>query len=589
MKKIILSITCCFTIVFTTQAQVKLDRINRVRQVQQTKPAEQTTLSEKVNIINSNNNPNAVLKANAVAVNTDLIFRSASITRPDGTRMRIGPKSGNDGLIDGSGRNATKKPGTLPATNEGNEAVLCTVEYNHLSVKSLDQDVLNDAVISNIKIGGAFSLQDLQRQGRYNIINSGINPIRLQIDGGVIDNQIVVNNPDAASLSQALNTLKLRTATVKPPVNGYFEYSEVYSQKELELKLGLNFSGIGFNVNDKFDFSQSSTTRKLFLDFKERTFSVQAFADNGGYFNAAPANGIDDVVYVDKINFGRRVMVFFESNEETIDLQNKLSVQASGGISDVDVQVDAATKEKLSRTQFKAISYGTTKSLNVVVTGIDELKRVLNNYFREINNVGLIPEQWGKPISYSLKFINGDIAVASAYMENLPRRTCQANPNRPVNVSLNLMRIDTRGDADLYGHVHVKYFYADGTEITNTTTPGNPQIWGVSKEAHYKSNITQLFASQVPSNNALGVSLTMQDIVNGAYCRIYGNLNDEDFSGDDYLAIRDTQGPAYREVRLNNLLTNCNPAAGKTGGCEYKLDAAESDGSCTFHFQWTIN
>jgi hypothetical protein len=520
------------------------------------------------------------------------VFTSATVLRPDGTKMSIRPKTTADGIIDGGARIENRKPGTKATATEGNEAVLCTVEYGHLNVKSMDQDILNDNIISNIKIGGAFSLQDLQRQGRYNIINTGINPIRLQIDGGVQDNQIVVANPDAASLSQALNTLKLRTATVKPTVNGYFEYNEVFSNQELELKLGLNFSGIGFKVNDKFNFNQSSTTRKLFLDFKERTFSVQAFADNNGYFNAPPTNGTGDVVYVDKINFGRRVMVFFETNEENMELTNKLNVNVNSGATTVDVNLDVATKEKLAKTEFKAISYGTTKSLNVVVTGIDELKKALNNYFNEINNVGLTPEQWGKPISYSLKYINGDIAVASAYVENLPKRTCQANPTRPVSIGLNLMRIETRGDADLFGHVHVKYFYANGNEITNTTTPGNPQIWSVSEAAHYGSNQIKVFATQIPSSTALGVRLTMQDILDGAYCRIYTNLNDYDTGLDgenDYLALRETNGPAYRQVQLSNLLTICNPANGKTGGCVYKLEAAESSGSCTFHFEWGIN
>jgi Thiol-activated cytolysin len=518
-------------------------------------------------------------------MNVSILINSATMKRPDGTTMRIRAKAGNEQVTESSERTFnTDRPGTQAAITEGNENTLCTVEYKKLSALSIDQDVLNDNLVNNLVLGGAFSLNDLQRQGRFNIINTGINPIRLQINAGVQDNQITVNNPDAASLSQALNQLKLRTATVKPAINGYFEFSEVHSQQELALKVGFNFSTVGIKVDDKFNFNQSSDTRKLLLDFRENTFSVKAFPDNTNYFNAAPANGVTDIVYIDKMTYGKRVLVFFETTDANLQMSNALQVNVSSGFTDVNANIDAATKQKLSTVQFKAISYGTTKSLNIVVTGIDQLRTELNKYFNEINNVGLIPDQWGKPISYSLKYLNGDIAVTSATVENLPRRSCQPNPDRPVTVNLNLKRIDTRDDADLFGHVHVRYYYADGTEITNTSTPGNVQIWGVSEEAHYTAGVPKVF-----ENTSIGVRITMQNIIDGAYCRISGNLNDYDSgSGNDYLGIRETTGPAYRDVRLINVLTNCNKANGKND-CKFILEAAESDGSCTFNFDWSIN
>lgn len=582
MKKIIIT-----SLLFMTACEATLAQVKRSTKVYQQVATQTPVQSAAVAAQSATISTNATLANNAVIQNNVIpaYLNTATIKRPDGITMRIRAKADNEQITETSERSFdTNRAGTQAAITEGNEATLCTVEYKKLTAKSIDQDVLNDNMISNLVLGGAFSLQDLQRQGRFNIVNTGINPIRLQINAGVADNQITVNNPDAASLSQAVNQLKLRTAAVKPAVDGYFEFSEVHSQQELAIKVGFNFSSTGIKVDDKFNFNSNSITRKLFLDFRENSFSTRAFPDNANYFNAAPVNGTSDMVYIDKITYGKRVMVFFETTDESLSMSNALQVNYNSGLTDVNANIDVATKQKLSNTQFKAISYGTTKSLNIVVTGIDQLKAALNNYFREINQVGLIPDQWGKPISYSLKFMNGDIAVATASVENLPRRTCQANPNRPVTVSLNLNRIETRGDADLFGHVHVQYFYADGTEITNTLTPGNVQIWGVSEDAHYAAGEVKTF-----NNTFKGVRLSMQDIVNGAFCRISGNLNDHDSpSGNDYLAIRETTGPAYRDVRLDNILTSCNPASGASN-CNFVLEAAESDGSCTFNFSWKIN
>jgi hypothetical protein len=454
----------------------------------------------------------------------------------------------------------------------------------------MDQDVMDENTINNLKLGGAFSLTDLQREGRFNIANTDINPIRLQINAGVVDNEIIVDNPNAADLNSAVNKLKLKQATIKPTTNGFFQFTEVYSQEDLNLKEGLNYKGVGFKLDDKFKFSSTNKSRKFFLDFKDITFSTEAFISPQGYFKTAASNEEYDKVYIDKISYGRRIMVFFEDNSSALNLSNSLKVSSMH----VDVNVDAALQEQMASTTFKVISYGAKTSFNQIVTGIDNLKTVLNNYFSEINNLSIYPEQWGKPITYSLKFLNGDVAIVTANVENVPRRTCVANPGRPMNISINLMKIEPSGDADLYGNMQVRFYKADGTEISNTSAPGNPSLWDINEAAHYSSNVPILLSDNgVSSQNKVQAKIGFDDIQQGAYCRIYAWINDWDGgSGNDYFEVRnrtgnDTYGN-YRQFNLADVIQNCNKSDGKSEGCNFNYEAAESDGSCSFTLKWLI-
>ena len=519
-------------------------------------------------------------------VNLDL--RSFPKKLGDGTTMNIRGISGADNIGNDRKMDDTKR-GTKPTEQDNSDNQLCTVEYKNLSIKSMDQDVMDENTISNLKLGGAFSLTDLQREGRFNIAQTDINPIRLQIDAGVRDNEIIVDNPTAADLNLAVNKLKLKDATIKPTTNGFFQFTEVYSQQDLNLKVGLNYKGVGFKLDDKFDFSNTNKSRKFFLDFKDITFKTEAFISPQGYFKTAASNEDYDKVYIDKISYGRRIMVFFEDNSSDLNLTNSLAVSAST----VDVKVDAALKEQMANTTFKVISYGAKTSFNQIVTGIDNLKATLNKYFIEINNVSNYPEQWGKPITYSLKFLNGDVAIVTANVENVPRRTCVANPNRPMNVSINLLSVRPSGDADLYGNMQVRFFKADGTEISNTSAPSNPSLWDIKEEAHYSSDKPILISNDAPSQNKVQAKIGFEDIQQGAYCRIYAWINDWDGgSGNDYFEIRnrtgnDTYGN-YRQFNLADVIQNCNKSANKNDGCDLDYEAAESDGSCNFKLKWLI-
>jgi len=102
-------------------------------------------------------------------------------------------------------------------------------------------------------------------------------------------------------------------------------------------------------------------------------------------------------------------LVFYESELS----QKELDAAFTGSAWKINASLDINTKRKLEETTFKVFLYGSSDAVQTI-KGYDQLFSETNRMLRAIVDANKTsPLELGAPISYSLKFLNGDTAATN--------------------------------------------------------------------------------------------------------------------------------------------------------------------------------
>lgn len=306
-------------------------------------------------------------------------------------------------------------------TQSGN--VKCVTEFKSLDIQNPDQDVLSGAAISNISLGAIYKLSDFT-SGAFNNIGENEdnrNPIRLSVEQTSLNT--LVNQPTVDNLQTAFGGLLEKKSVTALKNKEILKATEVFSANDLNINAAVSYWSPGVDIKDELKFNQKSSSHKFLLDFSRESFIITARPTiTGKFFKDETLNTRTDAVYVDKITFGARLLVYFEKTEDLMQIENELS----GSYATLDASTKQKYEQQLKNTKFTIFSYGLPG--NLVLTkeaiGFNAMWQIVTNAMESFKNQEKYITNFGKPISYSLKFLNGDVAVCTGKMENLPQTTC---------------------------------------------------------------------------------------------------------------------------------------------------------------------
>lgn len=477
-------------------------------------------------------------------------------------------------------KSTNKKPKVEQSENEN-----CTTTYKSLSVTDIKQDVLSKAAISNVYLGGAYNLSDFSQTGKMNIYEgSNVNPITLLLKSARLKegtNNIDVKNVSAKNLSIQLENLLERDANGQPTQSFVKTSSEVFSSKDLKMSIGLNLTGLGFDVENNFKYDYNRKTRKYLIDYKCETFTAEAFPSQK-YFKNETLNGNKDIVYVDKITYGQRILISYELEEKSTEIDNQLKVKYSGQ----SVSFDANLKNKYKEVVFKMLAYGTNgAAVPFEAKGLEDLQDQMNEFFKNATAKENRPAAFGAPISYSLKFLDGTVAVTNAKIEQIPFRECIANENKNYQVTLKLDRIIGKGDAQMYGWVGVQAFSSQNETIKEKNNK-EELIWNVGDK-----NANQSFEYGDDLAMSRSYTFSKNDIENGAYLKLIYCPREEDVHGDDFFHLENHdetikyKGGDFRvkKILIKDYFNQDNNL--KQEGFEFNNKCSETGDFATFYYK----
>lgn len=407
---------------------------------------------------------------------------------------------------------------------------ICKTEYRKLDVTNLNQDVLNPDDIKYLRLGAIYNLDEFKK-GNYNNLTENRTPISLNIPG---IKSIKIDTPNEATLADAMTEL-LNTPFVKRPTGAgqYYESKIVNSKTELEIAAGVSYSGCAYSASATFDYNEASTKNKCLVTYHYPVFTAQ-ISSGKNYFTDDNLNKDQDLVVIDGISYGAKLLVFFESELN----QDKLKVGFSGNGWGVSANFSAEEKKELSETTFKIFLYGSSQPVRVI-NSYDQVGSAIQSMINEICAQNKkYPIELGAPISYSLRFLNGDIAATNCSANELPSRICSTNPASVTkNLTVNLQTLTMKGGNN-FGWIDFEII--DGTSEHGRRGNDIKTVWNVNRD---QATYQQQGDDQNPVNSVTFENINATDRANG-FLRIWTRLQNRKIGGTDaFLVKQDNPNP----------------------------------------------
>lgn len=398
---------------------------------------------------------------------------------------------------------------------------VCKTVYRKLDVSSLTQDVLNPNDISSLTLGGIYALSEFKK-GNLNCLTENRKPISISIDGIP---SVKINEPNITNLGDGLTNLR-NTPFKNTPTRGaqYYECKIANTVQELNLAAGISYSGYGFDVAANFGYNTTSKSNKYLVTYVNPVYTAKVTDINNPFINAAD-NSNSDYVMLDKITYGCKLLIFFESNLD----EQVVKASFSGSGYGVSANGSLETKKQLSSITYKIFLYGSQGSLRTV-TGYEQLAAATQQMIDEMyNKRSTTPFGIGEPISYSLRFLNGDVAAANCNANELPSQICSSNPNVPQDFTINFSNITING-GNTFGWIDVEILDAKGNRRGNDIKT----IWNVNRSA-------ATYQSAGNNNQPLGTvtfaGLSAADRQNGKL-RVWTRIQNRAIGGTDAFLLK---------------------------------------------------
>lgn len=386
----------------------------------------------------------------------------------------LSKKVGNNTTLTITKRSADWKPKAsnnvvLSATNDevnpSNVQQVCRTETHRYTAENLDQDIMNPNALGLIKLGGVYSLENMQ-SGNYNTITTNRAPINIYITNAA-QRAKLVTNPDILSLQAALDYVRAIPYPVSPSSLGQFlESTQVTNTESLDMAAGLSYSGFGFNGNDKFQYDSKNTTNKFLLNYTAANYIAYAEPISSGALFTNP-NQLNNFtpVYISQIVYGSRLLVYFEENVSQDEVKNGFSASYTGAIGSINASLDMDVQNRMKKTTFKIYLFGSNDQL-FIETGLDAMLARVNTLLGQLSiGTKKSPLQMGQPISYQLKYMDGDIAVTSCKVEDIPQKICGPNPLMPLDLQVDMDGLNLEGGV-MFGWLDAEVVNGNGGSIS---------------------------------------------------------------------------------------------------------------------------
>ncbi|NRF40092.1 thiol-activated cytolysin family protein [Pedobacter foliorum] len=410
-----------------------------------------------------------------VKVSISAFTPATSIRNIGGLQMSIVKRTDKD--ISSSPKFSTPKKVRETVEKSENDSVLCKTEYRSYSVENMNQEILNPEAMANLWLGGVYDLNELAK-GNFNAINHNRTAVVFTMSNK--DNLIEIPVPDKFNLKSKVEEFRKQPFASSPLGFGqYLESSMINSEAALNIAAGASYTGYGVSLKDKFNYNTSTKKRKFLLNYVNPMYTISAGSKTDSLFNTGDANNINgNLVYIDHITYGVKLMVYFEAELEESEIENNFKGDGWGA----HLTIDAKVAKKMENTIFKIFLYGSRQPISTNAKGYTAMLRKTDDLLKAIvagNKKN--PQELGEPISYSLRFLDGKIAATSCKVENIPEQNCRVNNDRPMNLNIALMKIKN-SNRDMWGWVDAELLDKEGISIANQT------IFDFGKSAAVSSN-----------------------------------------------------------------------------------------------------
>ncbi|MCY1078850.1 thiol-activated cytolysin family protein [Archangium lansingense] len=262
-----------------------------------------------------------------------------------------------------------------------------------------------------------------------------------------------LQSPSLASAQDAIQNI-LTAESINYAAKVAYTMHQAYSLNEGSVKAGISAQFAGATLNTTFGQSWTQSKTTFLVDFTQAyyTVSFNAPADPSAFF--APTATVADLSpftfngnpagYLSSVTYGRRLLVKFESSEDSSKVSATLDATFTKGKAGGTITLDAEQQRVLRETKMTLLALGgpAGSAVEVIGTGLDKITS-LQNYFQSGANFS--PSSPGVPLSYTVRYLRNyqPLVVASTTSYTVP--SCVGKTST-INVALGELYIHANGE-----------------------------------------------------------------------------------------------------------------------------------------------
>ncbi len=277
-----------------------------------------------------------------------------------------------------------------------------------------------------------------------------------RIDGSTPTEYIysrTLQSPSLASAQDAIHSI-LTSESVNFAAKVAYTMHQAHSLNEGSVKAGIAAQFAGATLNTTFGQSWTQSKTTFLVDFTQAYYTVSfgAPTDPSAFFT--PSTTVADLRpfifsgnpagYVSSVTYGRRLLVKFESSEDSSKVSATLDAVFTKGRAGGSITLDAEQQRVLRETKMTLLALGGSASsaVEVIGTGLDKVVS-LQNYFQSGANFS--PSAPGVPLSYTVRYVANyqPLVVASTTSYTVP--SCVGKTST-ISVALHELYIHANGE-----------------------------------------------------------------------------------------------------------------------------------------------
>jgi hypothetical protein len=332
--------------------------------------------------------------------------------------------------------------------NEVKNGVFTTTQYKCLStefdMRKTPEKIVMFSPDREILWPGALLQGKSHKDGVGSLLGLPIReraPIKVSIPSLATDNNfVVVENPDQATVSQAIGDLISSVpASVQTPSSIQFTMEDYNSEESFALKANMSGKYMGFSMSASASYNRAANERTVMVYFVEKMYEVVVEPPQTpvGFFNADFTKArLDEQValgrigpsnlpvYVSNVVYGRIMAFTFTSTASETDIKAALNAAYKGLIVKVEGGVQSEHEKILAQAKYSITSLGGPSAASVAMIASGQWQE----YFKQTADLSS-----AYPISYTFRNLgDGSIAKVSETDKYTVRECAPAGGNNFV-------------------------------------------------------------------------------------------------------------------------------------------------------------
>jgi hypothetical protein len=247
---------------------------------------------------------------------------------------------------------------------------------------------------------------------------------------------IVNVQPSLGGVSDGIGNLMRKGGNVKNASRISIEVKSLSSSEQLAFEIGAGFTGYGADLNVSFNYLKATNKNVFIAKLTQVYFSVMLNRADGKTL-VTNSETFPNLVYVNKVNYGRLGYILISSDSSRETIQAALDFTYSSGNTSVSANARLNYQRTLASMQISGFFFGGDAANTISLTSPNQLQS-FDDYVQ--NGLRLDPNVAPVAISYELKYLNDNATAATRSTTSYTERQC--TPAQGIKIQLHNVAIE---------------------------------------------------------------------------------------------------------------------------------------------------